>query len=150
MIPAALALSALVLAQAPQSVRLDVTRDTWLSNVGREADGSNGGSPRLKLKSHQEFTIVDIDPASPALKGRTIRSATLHVKSTGTPHLKRVSVGALASPFHEGTSTNYEAKHVDSTFRHRTFPDEPWTPAGGDICNVLFGPRGGLWGTADA
>src|SRR4051812_29771157 len=99
MIPAALALSALVLAQAPQSVRLDVTRDTWLSDVGRESDGSNGGSPRLKLKSHQEFTILDIDPGVPALTGRPIRSAILHVRSTGPPRLKRVTVAGLAGPF---------------------------------------------------
>ena len=30
---------------AAQEIRLDVTRDTWLSNVGPEADGNNGGRP---------------------------------------------------------------------------------------------------------
>ena len=44
-----------------QSVRLEVTRDTWVSDVGQEADGNNGGAPRLKLKSIQEMTLVDID-----------------------------------------------------------------------------------------
>src|SRR5262245_16590491 len=34
-------------------IRLDVTHDTWVSEVGREADGNNGASPRLKFKSIQ-------------------------------------------------------------------------------------------------
>ena len=46
-----------------QEIRLDVTRDTWLSNVGPEADGSNGASPRLKAKSIQEMSLIDVDPA---------------------------------------------------------------------------------------
>ena len=37
-----------------QVTRLEVSRDTWVSEVGREADGNNGGAPRLKLKSIQE------------------------------------------------------------------------------------------------
>ena len=62
-------------------VRLDVTRDAWISEVGREADGNNGGAPRLKLKSIQEMSLLDIDPTP--LLGRTIRSATLHLKMAG-------------------------------------------------------------------
>ena len=47
-----------------RSVRLDVTRDTWVSEVGQEADGNNGGAPRLKLKSIQEMTLVDVDASA--------------------------------------------------------------------------------------
>ena len=50
--------------QSRSPVRLDVTRDTWVSEVGQEADGNNGSAPRLKLKSIQEMSLVDID-ASP-------------------------------------------------------------------------------------
>ncbi|HEY2154290.1 MAG TPA: hypothetical protein VGH33_01580, partial [Isosphaeraceae bacterium] len=53
-----------------REIRLDVTRDTWLSNVGPEADGSNGGAPRLKAKSIQEMSLIDIDTSR--LKGRVI------------------------------------------------------------------------------
>ena len=67
--------------QPPSPLRLDVTRDTWVSEVGPEADGNNGGAPRLKLKSIQEMSLVDID-ARP-LVGRTIRSAMLHLKKAG-------------------------------------------------------------------
>ena len=39
---------------------------------------------RLKLKSNQEMSLIDIDPAP--LRGRVIRGATLHVRSAGEPH----------------------------------------------------------------
>ena len=41
-------------ASTSQVTRLEVSRDTWVSEVGQEADGNNGGVPRLKLKSIQE------------------------------------------------------------------------------------------------
>ena len=68
------------------AIRLDVTRDAWISEVGREADGNNGGAPRLKLKSIQEMSLLDIDPKP--LLGRTIRSAVLHVKKAGDEPLE--------------------------------------------------------------
>ena len=51
-------------------VRLEVVRDTWVSEVGSEADGNNGGASRLKLKSIQEMSLIDVDPAP--LRGRVI------------------------------------------------------------------------------
>ena len=65
-------------AATAEELRLDVTRDTWLSNVGPEADGSNGAAPRLKAKSIQEMSLIDVD--TPRLKGRVIEAATLHVR----------------------------------------------------------------------
>ena len=58
-----------------QDVRLDIARDTWVSAVGSEADGNNGGASRLKLKSIQEMSLIDVDPAP--LRGHVIKSATL-------------------------------------------------------------------------
>ena len=55
--------------------RLEVLRDTWVSEVGSEADGNNGGASRLKLKSIQEMSLIDVDPAP--LRGRVIKSAAL-------------------------------------------------------------------------
>ena len=103
-----IAILALALPLADETIRLDVARDSWLSGVGPEADGSNGGAPRLKLKSHQEFSIVDVDIPAEKFKGRTIKSATLHVRSVSEPRLKRVTVAGFASRFTEGTATNYE------------------------------------------
>lgn len=149
MIAPLIALAFAVVAPVDDTVRFDVTRDTWLSGEGSERDGSNGGSPRLKLKGQQEFTLVDIADPKPEHLRRVIRSATLHVKSTGEPRLKRVTVGGLASPFHEGTGTNYETQRGSSTFRHARNPDAPWVGVG-DVANILFGPRGQSWKTADA
>src|SRR4051794_7116543 len=130
------------------TIRAEATRDLWISNVGSEADGNNGAAPRLKLKSHQEMSIIDIDPSP--LKGRVVKRATLHVKSVGEPHLKRVTVGGLASEWVEGTGTSYEKQPGSSTHNHRRHPSEPWTADGGDFCDVMFGFRGTLWGSADA
>ena len=66
---------------AAGEVRLDVTRDTWVSEVGQEADGNNGAAPRLKLKSIQEMTLIDVDAAAPR---DVYTAATLHLKLAGT------------------------------------------------------------------
>ncbi len=129
-------------------VRLDVTRDTWFSSVGAEEDGNNGGAPRLKLKSHQEMSLVDFDVAP--LRGRIVKAATLHVRSTGEPRLLRVTTGGFTSDWFEGTGTNYEKQNGSSTFRRRKHPDEPWKAGSADLCSVMFGEGGHLWGMADA
>jgi len=76
-------------------VRLFVTHDAWVSAVGREADGHNGGAPRLKLKSIQEMSLIDID-AEP-LAGRIIRSAILHLKKAGDERLYRLTVSGVGA-----------------------------------------------------
>ena len=93
-----------VAAEGP-TLRLDVTRDAWVSAVGQEADGNNGGAPRLKLKSIQEMSLVDID--SRPLLGRTIRSAMLHMKKAGEEPLARVTVSSVGAEWFEGTGSGY-------------------------------------------
>ena len=90
------------------AVRLDVTRDAWISEVGREADGNNGGAPRLKLKSIQEMSLLDIDPKP--LLGRTISAAVLHVKKAGDEPLKRVTISTVGAEWYEGPGSNYAIK----------------------------------------
>ena len=131
-----------------QTLRLDVTRDLWVSSVDRETDGNNGGAPRLKVKSFQEMSLVDINPAP--LKGRVVSGATLHLRSVGDPPLKRITVSSFAAPWVEGTSTSYEPQAGSSTFRSRVHPDTPWTRDGGDLCRVMLGQGGTLWRMADA
>ena len=130
------------------TLRLDVTRDAWVSEVGAEADGNNGGAPRLKLKSIQEMSLVDIDPRP--LLGRTIRSAMLHTKKAGDEPLARVTVSSVGAEWFEGTASGYAAQAGGVTFRHRRHPDLPWSIDGGDLCNVVLGNGGTLWGMADA
>ena len=108
-----------------QVTRLEVTRDTWVSEVGQEADGNNGGAPRLKLKSIQEMTLIDVDPAP--LRGRVIAAAALHLKSAGDPPLRRVTVGGIGAQWFEGSGTGYREQPGGATFRHRRHPDLPWS-----------------------
>jgi hypothetical protein len=130
------------------AIKLPVVRDTWFSNVGREADGNVGGSPRLKLKSYQEMSLIDFDPGP--LKGRLVKQATLHVRRTGTARLLRVTVGTIAADWVEGTATGYEPEAGSSTHNHRRHPDTPWSYAGSDLCSVILGQGGTIWQMADA
>jgi hypothetical protein len=129
-------------------IRLDVTRDTWVSEVGRESDGNNGAAPRLKFKSIQEMSLLDFD-ASP-LRGRTIRSATLHLKKAGDERLWRVTVSGIGAEWFEGTGSGYAIQPGGATFRHRRHPDLPWSIGGGDLCHVILGNGGTTWRMADA
>ncbi len=130
------------------TIRLPVTRDTWFSNVGPEADANLGGAPRLKLKSIQEMSLIDVDTAP--LKGRVVRSATLHVRSSGPPALQRVTVGSFGAEWVEGTLTNYAPEVGSSSHNHRKHPDVPWTVGGSDLCSVILGQGGTTWRMADA
>jgi hypothetical protein len=135
-------------AASNSALRLDVTRDAWVSQVGAEADGNNGGAPRLKLKSIQEMSLVDIDTRS--LSGRTIASAELHFMKAGDEPLKRVTVSSVGAQWYEGTGSNYARQPGGVTFRHRRSPDVAWSIGGGDLTHVVLGNGGTTWRMADA
>jgi len=131
-----------------EAVRLPVTRDTWFSNVGDEADCNLGGAPRLKVKSIQEMSLIDFDPA--ALRGRTINAAFLHLKLAGDEILRRMTIGSFASEWVEGTSPGYTPQQGSSTHHFREHPALAWAFPGSDLCEVIFGRGGSLWKMADA
>jgi hypothetical protein len=131
-----------------EAVKLPVTRDTWFSNVGQEADCNLGGSSRLKVKSIQEMTLVDIDPTP--LRGRVIKAATLHLRLAGDEILRRMTVGTFSAEWVEGTSPSYASEQGSSTFRFRRHPEVPWCFPGSDLTEVILGRGGSLWHTADA
>jgi hypothetical protein len=135
---------------APQGIplRVEITRDTWFSNVGKEGDGNNGGAPQLKLKSIQEMSLIDIDPAP--LKGRVITGATLHVHLSGPEVLHRVTVGSFGAEWVEGTGSSYEKQAGSSTFNSRQSPNVPWAYPGSNLNAVMLGQGGTLWRMADA
>jgi hypothetical protein len=137
-----------VSAARAEEVRLPVTRDTWFSNVGSEAEGNNGGAPRLKLKSNQEMSLIDVDPAG--LRGRVVAAATLHLKSTAEPYLKRVTVSSFGADWVEGTASGYAPQPGSSSHNHRRNPGTPWSYPGSDLCSVILGQGGTLWRMADA
>ncbi len=131
-----------------ETIRLDVTRDAWVSGVGREADGNNGAAPRLKLKSYQEMTLLDVDPAP--LRGRIVRRARLHLKTVGGERLWRVTVSSVSAEWFEGNGTGYAIEPGAATFKSRRHNDLPWSISGGDLCHVVLGSGGSLWRMADA
>src|SRR5262249_36733131 len=118
-------------ARRGRDVRLETTRDAWVFQVGPEADGNNGAAPRLKLKSYQEMSLIDVD-AGP-LRGRVVEAATLHVKLAGEAPLRRVTVGGIGAEWFEGTGTGYSSEPGGATFRHRRRPDLAWSVGGGDL-----------------
>lgn len=131
-----------------KAIKLPIVRDSWFSGVGDETRCNLGGAPRLKLKSYQEMSLIDIDPAP--LRGRVINAATLHLRSTGAPHLLRVTVGSFGAPWVEGTSASYEQQRGSSTFLARRHPDVPWSFPGSDLCSVILGQGGTTWRMADS
>jgi len=133
---------------AGEAVRLPITRDTYFSHVGKEFDGNNGGATRMKLKSYQEMSLVDVDPAP--IKGRKILGAILHLRLAGNEPLRRVTVSSFAAPWVEGTSSNYEPQKGSSSFNAREYPDVPWTVPGSDLTAVMLGAGGTIWRMADA
>src|SRR5262245_32584500 len=131
-----------------QPVRLPVVRDTWFSRAEREADCNLGGATKLKLKSNEEMSLIDIDPVP--LRGRVIRGATLHLRLADKDPLRRVTVSSFGAEWVEGTSPTYAPQEGSSTFNHRRHPDMPWTIPGSDLCSVMLGSGGTRWRMADA
>jgi 3D (Asp-Asp-Asp) domain-containing protein len=134
--------------KSPETIRLGITRDTWFSEVGREAEGNTGGADRLKVKSIQEMSLVDFDPAP--LRGRLVGSATLHLRVRGAETLRRMTIGSFSADWTEGTATGYEPQKGSSCFNWRQYPDVPWAYRGSDLCEVIFGRGGSRWQTTDA
>jgi lysophospholipase L1-like esterase len=129
-------------------IRIPITRDTWFSGVGKEGDGNNGGSQRLKFKSIQEFPVMDFDPAP--LRGKTVRRAFLHVRATENSRLQRITLSTFGADWVEGTGSSYAVQTGSSTFNHRKHPDVPWTFLGSTVNWVMLGEGGTFWRMSDA
>ena len=141
---------------ATAPLRFPITRDLWVSAVGGEANGNNGGAPRLKLKSIQEMSLLDFDAV--ALRGKLIDRASLHLRLAGEERLWRVTVGTVSAEWVEGTGSGYQPQAGSSTFARRQHPQLPWSQAGGttrapnysDLTSVTLGGGNSLWRMADA
>jgi len=136
-------------------IRLEVTRDTWVSSYQGETEGGNGGADRLKVKGHQEMTLLDIDPSPVA--GRVIERVTLHVRIVNPEiPLKRVGISTISAEWTEGKGRRYAKIKGASAFRWRAYPDIPWIEGKinesgySDLTQVMFGEGGTFWSHADA
>lgn len=132
--------------RAEQWERIPVTRDTWLSGVGAEANGSNGGAPRLKLKSIQELSIIDLDIEK--LNGREILEAQLFLKVASDEPIERVTASTITVDWVEGEATGYQVVDGVSTFSHRVHPTQRWN--GPDVTSVCIGNGGSFYSSNDA
>ena len=133
---------------ADDALRLPITRDTWFSCVGNEANCNTGGAAKLKFKSFQEMSLLDFDPAP--LKGRVIRRAALHLRAASSDYLKRVTVSTFAADWVEGAAATYAQQPGSSCFRMQRYPDVPWAFPGSDLTAVMLGQGGTFWRMADA
>ena len=130
-------------------VRVEIVRDNWMSSVGEERYGNNGGSSRMKLKGRQEYSVFDIDPAP--LKGRLITGALWHVRCVNAKDpLLRVTVSALASPWVEGTGSRYDRQVGSSCFHQAELGKRDWSYPGSTLMDVAYGGGRTIWRFAEA
>lgn len=133
--------------QTPQGwTRLDIARDTWLSNHPSEQSASNGGAPKLKLKSIIELSIIDFQPTQ--LKGKRIEQAKLMLKVEGDRPIERVTLSTLSADWIEGKGSGYQVVPGASTFTHRIYPGELWQ--GSDVTAVSIGQGNTIYASVDA
>ncbi len=122
-----------------------VTRDTWISAVPDEAYGSNGSAKELKVKSLQEFALIDADLSS--LKGKIVTGALLYLRSASPSKapIARLSVSSIASPWIEGTSRQYRLQRGSSSFMQARVQEQDWSYPGSTFVDVAFGLGQTIW-----
>ncbi len=126
--------------------RVDVARDTWISNYPSEQSGSNGGAPKLKLKSIVELSIIDFQPG--LLKGKQIQEAKLILKLEGDRPIERVTLSTISADWVEGNGSSYQVVQGASTFTHRVYPNERWYDS--DVTAVSIGQGNTIYASVDA
>lgn len=128
--------------------RIEIAADTLISTVGSEAKTNSGGSARLKTKGSQELSIFDFDVKG--LRGRTIKSATLHFRcvSPDAPQ-RRVSFSTITAPWVEGKNNGYTADEHSAAFLWSGPNKRPWSFAGSDLLSVINGQGGSVWRFSD-
>ena len=136
----------LVSSWGSETIRVEVARDTWLSNYSTENNGSNGAAPRLKLKSIQELSLIDFQPGP--LRGRSIEKVTLFLKVAGDEPIERVTVSTITCDWVEGKGTSYQVIPGVSSFSHRVYPNERWNDS--DLTAVCIGHGGSIYASVDA
>ncbi|MFM9001122.1 MAG: hypothetical protein ACKORB_05805, partial [Opitutia bacterium] len=132
---------------APAPMRVEVSRDLWISSFRSEREGNNGAAPRLKLKGTQEFFLIDFDPAP--LKGRRVVRAALHLHLESQYVIGRTTVSTVAQEWVEGKGTGYAKIPGASSFLWARTGEAAWGGDGKDITSVTLGLSGTIWGFGD-
>ncbi len=130
-----------------EPIRVEVSRDTWLSSYVKEVEGNNGGSGKLKLKGHQEFFLIDFDPTK--FKGKRVTQAVLAVHLEGNETLGRITVSSVAQEWVEGQGSSYARTPGASSFQWAKTDMARWAEDGPDLTSVILGQRESIWGFGD-
>lgn len=130
---------------SPRPLRVEVTRDLWISSFSSEREGNNGASPKLKLKGIQEFFLIDFDPTP--LRGCRVVRAQLHLHLESQETLGRISVSTVAEPWVEGSGTGYARVPGASSFLWARTGEQAWRQ--GDVTGSVLGAGGTIWGFGD-
>jgi hypothetical protein len=134
-------------AALPAPIRVETSRDAWISSFPSEQEGNNGGSPKLKLKGTQEFFLIDFDPTK--FRGKRVVRATLHLHLEAAPILGRTTVSTIAQEWVEGKGTGYAKEPGASSFRWARTGEQRWNGDGKDVTAVTLGLGGSRWGFGD-
>ena len=115
---------------AGRRVRVEITRDTWLSTIGDEKFGSGGADTRFKIKGQQEYGLFDIDPE--ALKGKIVTGALWRFRcaSPAKAPIVRTTVSTVAVPWVEGKGKSYQRVEGASCFVQAELGKRDWTYGG--------------------
>ncbi|GMV81831.1 MAG: hypothetical protein AMXMBFR7_30150 [Planctomycetota bacterium] len=128
-----------------ETIKLEATRDTWLSSDSQEVNMNMGGAKHLKMKGYQEYALLDFDVSK--LKGKSIRSAKLYVApesgvkfggDRGTD-LRWFTISTVSSPWEEGTGGDYAEKTPGATFNEADFGKRAWAHPGSRNWDVILG-----------
>lgn len=132
-------------ATAATPIRVEVSRDVWISAFPPEREGNNGSSPKLKLKGVQEFFLIDFDPKP--LRGKRVTRAQLHLRASGEEMLGRTTVSTVSEEWEEGKGTGYARVPSASSFAWAATDARRWRDV--DITGSINGAGGSLWGFGD-
>lgn len=133
---------------AAEPMRVEISRDTWVSAYGGETNGNNGSDSRLKTKGIVELSLLDFDPA--VLRGQTIKRAWLYLRPASSDKQLRLTVSSVTGDWAEGDGTRYATKPGAASFNWARQDQLPWAWAGSDITAVIAGMGNSVWGFADA
>ena len=143
-------LSALMAASLPaaEALRVETSRDLWISSYPSEQEGNNGGSPKLKLKGTQEFFLIDFDATK--FRGKRVVRATLHLHLEAAPVLGRTTVSTVAQEWVEGKGTGYAKVPGATSFGWARTGEERWGGDGQNVTSMTLGLSGSIWGFGDS
>ena len=128
-------------------IRVETSRDLWISSFPSEQEGNNGGSPKLKLKGTQEFFLIDFDASQ--FRGRRVVRATLHLHLESQHTLGRTTVSTLSQEWVEGKGTGYAKEPGASSFLWARTGEQRWAGDGRNLTSVSLALGGSLWGFGD-